>query len=62
MVFVTHDLAEAALLADRILFLSPGPARVLGEATVGIPRRQRGDDTIVTRRYQELKKLFNSLY
>ena len=31
---VTHDLAEAAALADRILLLSAGPARVVGERIV----------------------------
>ncbi|MDE1149903.1 MAG: ATP-binding cassette domain-containing protein [Azospirillaceae bacterium] len=28
---VTHDLAEAASLADRVLVLSPGPARLLAD-------------------------------
>jgi len=62
VVFVTHDLAEATMLADRILFLSSSPARVIGEAEVGIPRDQRSDAAAVSRRYQELKNLFDSLY
>jgi len=39
---VTHDLAEAASLADRILLLSAGPARVVGELVVPECRRRRG--------------------
>jgi ABC-type nitrate/sulfonate/bicarbonate transport system ATPase subunit len=39
---VTHDLAEAASLADRILLLSAGPARVLREVVVPEASRRRG--------------------
>ena len=39
---VTHDLAEAASLADRILLLSAGPARVVREIVVPEVSRRRG--------------------
>jgi len=39
---VTHDLAEAASLADRILLLSAGPSRVVGELVVPECSRRRG--------------------
>ncbi len=39
---VTHDLAEAASLADRILLLSAGPARVVREMVVPEASRRRG--------------------
>ncbi len=39
---VTHDLAEAASLADRILLLSAGPAQVIRELVVPEGNRRRG--------------------
>jgi ABC-type nitrate/sulfonate/bicarbonate transport system ATPase subunit len=38
VVLVTHDIEEAAQLADRILVLSERPARVTRELRVGLPR------------------------
>jgi len=62
VVFVTHDLREAAMLADRVLFLSTSPARVIGEATVDLPRERRSDETAVEAHYAELKRQFAQLY
>jgi ABC-type nitrate/sulfonate/bicarbonate transport system ATPase subunit len=39
---VTHDLAEAASLADRILLLSASPARVVRVLTVPLASRRQG--------------------
>jgi ABC-type nitrate/sulfonate/bicarbonate transport system ATPase subunit len=38
ILFVTHDLREALFLADRILFLSPSPLRVVLDLPVELPR------------------------
>ena len=43
VLFVTHDLAEAIQLADRILFLSAAPGRVVADVDVDLPREKRGD-------------------
>lgn len=39
---VTHDIEEAIALADRIILLSPRPARILGELRIDTPRGGRG--------------------
>jgi ABC-type nitrate/sulfonate/bicarbonate transport system ATPase subunit len=38
VLFVTHDLREALSVADRVIFLSGSPARVVKELRVSLPR------------------------
>ena len=38
----TDDIDEAIALADRIMVLSPLPARILGELRIDEPRAVRG--------------------
>ena len=49
VLFVTHDLTEALSLADRVLFLSPRPGRVVWEQPVELPRPRGRDDSGVER-------------
>lgn len=44
VLFVTHDLREAIAMADRLIFLSPAPMRILGDIEVNIARDQRHND------------------
>ena len=38
VVYVTHNVAEAVYLADRIVVLSPHPGTVRAELPIGLPR------------------------
>jgi NitT/TauT family transport system ATP-binding protein len=44
VLFVTHDLDEAAYLADRVVVLAGSPARVAHEVTIDVPRPRRRAD------------------
>ncbi|WUR94987.1 ABC transporter ATP-binding protein [Streptomyces sp. NBC_01262] len=59
ILFVTHDVDEALLLADRIVLLSPRPARV--RKVVGIPNPRRPgaqfEPEFARRRYEILASM-----
>lgn len=44
ILFVTHSIREALFLADRVVILSRGPARVLKEVPVDLPRPRAYED------------------
>ena len=44
IIFVTHDLREAIYLADKIIFLSSVPSRVLLEKKIDLKRPRKPDD------------------
>ena len=48
VVFVTHNVREAARLADRVVLLSSRPGRVVNEFTVDIERPRRMDSPEVS--------------
>jgi NitT/TauT family transport system ATP-binding protein len=43
MLFVTHNVREAARLADRIVLLSSRPGRIIYQTSVHVPRPRRID-------------------
>jgi ABC-type nitrate/sulfonate/bicarbonate transport system ATPase subunit len=38
VIFVTHSVEEAVLLADRVLVMSAGPGRIANDLTIDLPR------------------------
>jgi NitT/TauT family transport system ATP-binding protein len=62
VVFVTHDIEEALVLADRILLLSNKPTRVLETLVVDAPRpRDVGANAALQRQRARLHHLFTQL-
>jgi ABC-type nitrate/sulfonate/bicarbonate transport system ATPase subunit len=58
VLLVTHDVEEAALLADRIVLLSPRPGRVVATIDVPLARpRHRTDPDVVELRERALTAL-----
>jgi NitT/TauT family transport system ATP-binding protein len=56
-VFVTHNVREAALLADRVLVMSAGPGRLIEEFRIHAPRPRQLDDALVSRVVIEIHDL-----
>ena len=56
-VFVTHNVREAALLADRVLVLSAAPGKLIEEVRINAPRPRQLDDVLVARVVSEVHDL-----
>ena len=55
ILFVTHDIDEAVLLADRVLVMSAGPGRIVRDLAVDLPRPRTIETTLGTR-FQALRR------
>lgn len=50
VIFVTHNVREAARLGDRVIVMKPSPGRIVHEVPVDLPRPRRMDDPEIARR------------
>jgi NitT/TauT family transport system ATP-binding protein len=61
VLFVTHDVTEALSLADRVLFLSPRPGRLVHEQPIDLPHPRGRENREVERLRAELLALHPEL-
>lgn len=61
ILFVTHDLREALSLGDRVLFLSAGPARVVLDLPLDLPRPRSPESAAVEALRRRLLELYPDL-
>ena len=57
VVFVTHDVEEAAVLADEVAVMSPRPGRVREIVPIALQRPRDPTDAAVTGYIQRLRAL-----
>lgn len=61
VVFITHSVDEAVLLADRVLVMGPRPGRVVKELRIDLPRT-RGPEARRDKRYFDACDEINEIF
>lgn len=61
VLMVTNNVDEALVLANRVLILSPSPARITAELQVDIPMEEREEDILTDSRFLTLRAELNSM-
>ncbi len=60
VLFVTHSIDEALLLADRILVFTPRPGRIAADITVDLPRPRTSQSAAFTALARDLRGLIGA--
>jgi len=60
VVFVTHDLAEAILLGDRVVLMSKRPGRIVADIRVELPRPRNLDFPYANDGFEEYHQLLST--
>lgn len=60
IVFVTHNVREAVALGDRVIVLSSGPGRVIGEVPVPLARPRVVESKRVVTLAQDVRRLLDA--
>jgi ABC-type nitrate/sulfonate/bicarbonate transport system ATPase subunit len=61
LVIVTHDIDEAAAMADRVLIMSANPGRIVGEVRINLPFPRDRTSQEFSRERESLMKTFDQL-
>ncbi|MFT4122495.1 MAG: ABC transporter ATP-binding protein [Microbacteriaceae bacterium] len=57
ILFVTHNVREAARLGDRVIVMAPGPGHISDELAIQLPRPRQMEDATVAAKAAELHEL-----
>jgi ABC-type nitrate/sulfonate/bicarbonate transport system, ATPase component len=60
VVFVTHNVREAARLSDRVVVMSPTPGRIVSQVEIDLPRPRRMEDAAVAAASGRLRELLDA--